>query len=168
MDMQMTAWMSLRSASHAGEQRPFSRATLRRIGQFARPHRRRIGGFLALSVVGSVLAVATPVLAGRVVNAIVEQESVRTVTLLALLIAVIAIVEAALGLLTRFLSATLGEGRAQGQDHCARQSSTTSSGCRSPSSHVRGPGHWSAGSTTTSSVPSARSATRCPGSPATW
>ena len=110
MDMQMTAWMSLRSASHAGEQRPFSRATLRRIGQFARPHRGRIGGFLALSVVGSVLAVATPVLAGRVVNAIVEQESVRTVTLLAVLIAVIAIAEAALGLLTRFLSATLGEG----------------------------------------------------------
>jgi len=110
MDMQMTAWMSLRSASHAGEQRPFSRATLQRIAQFARPHRRRIAGFLALSVLGAILAVATPVLAGRVVDAIVEGAPTRTVIGLAVLIAAIAIAEAALGLLTRFLSATLGEG----------------------------------------------------------
>jgi ABC-type multidrug transport system fused ATPase/permease subunit len=110
MDMQMTAWMSLRSASHAGEQRPFSRETLRRIMQFARPHRARIAGFLALSVVGAVLGVATPVLAGRVVNHIVEGSSTRTVTLLAVLIALIAIAEAGLGIITRWLSATLGEG----------------------------------------------------------
>ena len=46
------------------EQRPFSVATLRRIAAFARPHRRRLVAFLVVSVVGAVLAVATPVLAG--------------------------------------------------------------------------------------------------------
>jgi len=110
MDMQVTAWMSLRSASHAPEQRPFSRATLRRIAEFARPHRAKIGGFLALSVVGAVLGVATPVLAGTVVDNIVEGAATRTVVLLALLIALIAIAEAGLGIVTRLLSATLGEG----------------------------------------------------------
>ncbi|WP_405594958.1 ABC transporter ATP-binding protein/permease [Streptomyces sp. NBC_01410] len=111
MDMEVTAWTSLHSAMNAQqERRPFSRATLRRIAAFARPHRRQLYRFLLLSVVTALLAVATPVLAGRVVDTIVKGEDTGTVTRLALLIAVIAIAEAALGLLTRWLSATLGEG----------------------------------------------------------
>ena len=111
MDMEVTAWTSLHSAMNAQQdRRPFSRATLRRIAAFARPHRRRLARFLLLSVVTALLAVATPVLAGRVVDAIVEGRDTGTVTRLALLIAVIAVAEAALGLLTRWLSATLGEG----------------------------------------------------------
>ncbi|WP_031085580.1 ABC transporter ATP-binding protein [Streptomyces sp. NRRL WC-3549] len=111
MDMEVTAWTSLHSAMNAQKgRRPFSRATLRRIGAFARPHRRRILRFLLLSVVTALLAVATPVLAGRVVDAIVEGDDSGTVTRLALLIALIAVAEAALALLTRWLSATLGEG----------------------------------------------------------
>ncbi|WP_328681489.1 ABC transporter ATP-binding protein/permease [Streptomyces sp. NBC_00322] len=111
MDMEVTAWTSLHSAMNAQqERRPFSRATLRRIASFARPHRRQLYRFLLLSVVTALLAVATPVLAGRVVDAIVKGQDTGTVTRLALLIGVIAIAEAALGLLTRWLSATLGEG----------------------------------------------------------
>ncbi|MFE0046751.1 ABC transporter ATP-binding protein [Streptomyces albireticuli] len=111
MDMEVTAWTSLHSAMNAQQdRRPFSRATLRRIAGFARPHRRRLGQFLLLSVVMALLAVATPVLAGRVVDAIVKGDDTDTVTGLALLIALIAVAEAALGLLTRWLSATLGEG----------------------------------------------------------
>ncbi|QLE75086.1 ABC transporter ATP-binding protein [Streptomyces rectiverticillatus] len=111
MDMEVTAWNSLHSAMNAKEGRgPFSRATLRRIGGFARPHRRRIGQFLLLSVATALLAVATPILAGRVVGAIVRGDDAGTVTRLALLIAAIAVAEAGLGLLTRWLSATLGEG----------------------------------------------------------
>ncbi|ARZ66170.1 ABC transporter [Streptomyces albireticuli] len=111
MDMEVTAWTSLHSAMNAQEdRRPFSRATLRRITAFARPHRRRLGQFLLLSVVMALLAVATPVLAGRVVDALVKGDDAGTVTGLALLIALIAVAEAALGLLTRWLSATLGEG----------------------------------------------------------
>ncbi|GAA0477139.1 ABC transporter ATP-binding protein [Streptomyces sp. NPDC046215] len=111
MDMEVTAWTSLHSAMNAQQdRRPFSRATLRRIGAFARPHRRQLGQFLLLSVVMALLAVATPVLAGRVVDAIVRGDEAGTVTRLALFIALIAVAEAGLGLLNRWLSATLGEG----------------------------------------------------------
>ncbi|HZO64823.1 MAG TPA: ABC transporter ATP-binding protein [Kribbellaceae bacterium] len=108
--METTAWMSMYHASNAREERrSFSRATLRRIASFAQPHRRLLTAFLATSIVGALLAVATPVLAGRVVNAIVARESVETVIGLAILIAVIAIAEAGLGLLIRWLSANIGE-----------------------------------------------------------
>ncbi|MEU9889383.1 ABC transporter ATP-binding protein [Sphaerisporangium sp. NPDC051011] len=111
MDMEVTAWHSLYNAMHASDdRRPFSKATLRRIGAFARPHRRMLAWFLLLSVVGAVLAVASPVLAGRVVDAIVRGEALGTVVTLAVLIAVIALLDAGLGLLTRWLSAGVGEG----------------------------------------------------------
>ncbi|MFJ8974196.1 MULTISPECIES: ABC transporter ATP-binding protein [Streptomyces] len=110
MDMEVTAWHSLHSAMNAQQdRRPFSRTALRRIMVFARPHRRRIYRFLLLSVLTALLAVATPLLAGKVVDAIVNGADTGTVTRLALLIALIAVVEAGLGLLTRWLSATLGE-----------------------------------------------------------
>nr|WP_239123373.1 ABC transporter ATP-binding protein [Rhizocola hellebori] len=92
------------------ERRPFSRVTLRRILGFAAPHRGRLTGFLALSVVGAVLAVATPVLAGRVIDAIFSGGSADLVVTLAIAIAVLAVAEAGLGLLARWLSATIGEG----------------------------------------------------------
>ncbi|MEV7418848.1 ABC transporter ATP-binding protein [Streptomyces sp. NPDC089919] len=111
MDMEITAWHSLHSAINAqSDRRPFDRATLRRIGAFARPHTRRIGSYLLISVAIALLAVATPVLAGRVVDAIVDHRDSSTVTTLALLIAGIALAEAALGLYGRWLSANLGEG----------------------------------------------------------
>ncbi|CAA9273494.1 MAG: Efflux ABC transporter, permease/ATP-binding protein, partial [uncultured Actinomycetospora sp.] len=111
MDMEVTAWMSMYNAMHAQEDtRPFSRATLRRILQFARPHRRRLLVFLVLTVVTAALAVATPVLAGRVVDAIVDGDDASVVYALTALIAVIAVAEAGLGLATRWLSATIGEG----------------------------------------------------------
>ncbi|MEV8066520.1 ABC transporter ATP-binding protein [Streptomyces sp. NPDC085995] len=109
--METTAWTQLRSVIDAQQgHRPFARATLRRIGAFARPHRRRIAAFVALGVVTALLAVATPVLAGRVVDAIVSHGDRAVVVRLALLIAAIAVAEAALGILGRRLSATLGEG----------------------------------------------------------
>ncbi|RKT02688.1 ABC-type multidrug transport system fused ATPase/permease subunit [Streptomyces sp. 3211.6] len=118
MDMEVTAWHSLHSAINAqqGDRPPFSPASLRRIAAFARPHRRGLTFFLLLSVVGALLAVATPLLASRIVDAIVQgakaggDGDTGEVTRLALLIAVIAVAEAGLGLLTRKLSATLGEG----------------------------------------------------------
>ena len=110
MSMEVTAWMSLHSAMTAQQdRRPFSKKTLRRIAAFARPHRRMLVTFLILSVVMAVLAVATPVLAGRVVDAIVSGDDVDVVFRLAALIAVIAVVEAGLGILARWLSASIGE-----------------------------------------------------------
>ncbi len=111
MDMEVTAWMSLYNAMNAQQdKRPFSKTTLRRIGTFARPHRRELTMFLVLSVVVAVLAVATPVLAGRVVDAIVEGAESGVVVRLAVIIAIIAVVEAGLGLVGRWLSASIGEG----------------------------------------------------------
>lgn len=123
----MVAWHQMYQAAHGtDERRAFSRATLARIGRFARPNQRRIIAFVGLSVVGAVLAVATPVLAGRVVDAIVGGGTVGVVVGLALAIAGIAIAEAGLGVIQRWLSATLGEGlildlRAAVFDHVQRQ-----------------------------------------------
>ncbi|MGY1496012.1 ABC transporter ATP-binding protein [Streptomyces sp. QTS52] len=109
--METTAWMQLHSVMNSQQdRRPFARATLRRIAEFARPHRRRIIRFVVLSVLTALLAVATPVLAGRVVDTIVSGGAESTVVRLALLIAVIAVAEAVLGILGRWLSSTLGEG----------------------------------------------------------
>ncbi|MGP3948645.1 ABC transporter ATP-binding protein [Streptomyces sp. 7N604] len=112
MDMEVTAWSSLHRATYAqdADRRPFSRATLRRIGGFARPHRAKLLWFLLLGIATAMLAVATPLLAGRVVDAIVDRTSSGVVIGLAALIAVIALAEAGLGLVTRWLSATIGEG----------------------------------------------------------
>ncbi|MEU9734612.1 ABC transporter ATP-binding protein [Streptomyces sp. NPDC048002] len=111
MSMETTAWTQLQSVMTAEQQRrPFARETLRRIGAFARPHRTRIARFVGLGVVTALLAVATPVLAGEVVDAIVSGGDEDRVVRLALLIALIAVLEAALGILARRLSATLGEG----------------------------------------------------------
>jgi ATP-binding cassette, subfamily B, bacterial len=108
--MDVAAWTSLHKLMTAQvDQRPFSKVTLRRIGGFARPLTRQLVQFLLLSIVTAVLAVATPVLAGRVVDAIVEGESERVVIKLASLIAAIAVAEAGLGVLTRWLSANIGE-----------------------------------------------------------
>ncbi|MGW6726806.1 ABC transporter ATP-binding protein [Nocardia sp. NPDC055029] len=92
------------------EERPFRLATARRILRFADPHQRRISGFLLLSVVAAILGVATPVLAGRVVNDIVGGSAPRIVVLLALAIAGLAILDAGLGVVIRWLSARIGEG----------------------------------------------------------
>jgi len=109
--MEVTAWNSLYTTMTAQEERrPISRATLRRIGGFAAPHRRQLTWFLLLTVVPAALAVATPVLAGRVVDAIVSAAEPSVVIGLAIVIAVIAVAEAGLGLLTRWFSATIGEG----------------------------------------------------------
>ncbi len=110
MSMETTAWTQLYSVMNAQqERRPLALATLRRVGAFARPHRRRIVLFVLLGVGTALLAVATPVLAGSVVDTIVSDGDEAAVVRLALLIALIAVAEAVLGVLGRRLSATLGE-----------------------------------------------------------
>ncbi|MEI2618391.1 MAG: ABC transporter ATP-binding protein [Thermomicrobiales bacterium] len=110
MSMHM-AWRSMvRTTDSISDQRPFSVATLKRIGVFAQPRRGRIALFVALSVVTAALAVATPVLAGRVINAIIDGKAERIIITLASLIAVLAVLEGGLTILNRWLSSTIGEG----------------------------------------------------------
>jgi ATP-binding cassette subfamily B protein len=111
MDMGFSHWMALESAMQGDQpRRTFSRETLRRIGTFARPHRRKLAAFLALSVASAVLSVATPVLAGEVVDVIVDRGSEGRVVGLAILIALIALLDAVVGVAERWQSSRIGEG----------------------------------------------------------
>jgi ABC-type multidrug transport system fused ATPase/permease subunit len=103
-------WMALQSAMQDGDARkPVRKGTVRRVASFARPHRRTIVSFLLLATAAAALGVASPVLAGRAVEAIVEQHGARVVIGLAGAIAAVALVAAAFGLLERVQSARLGE-----------------------------------------------------------
>jgi ABC-type multidrug transport system fused ATPase/permease subunit len=86
------------------------KGTIRRVFRFARPHRRKLIVFLLLTVVSAVLAVSTPLLAGRVVDVIVGGREVSLVVWLAVAIAGVAIVDAGLGLAERWQSTRIGEG----------------------------------------------------------
>lgn len=110
MSMEMVAWNQMYMAmTGPNEKRPFSMATVRRIWGFAKPQQRRLAGYLALSVATAVLGVATPLLAGRVVNAIVARESAGFVIWLAVAIAGLAVADAVLAMITRWFSANIGE-----------------------------------------------------------
>ncbi|WP_407924409.1 ABC transporter ATP-binding protein [Actinokineospora pegani] len=111
MDMQMTAWTALYSASRtsAGGRVP-SGATARRVFGIAKERLPRLVAFLVTGVALAVLAVASPLLAGQVVNRIVAGDPGGAVIGLALVIAAVAVAEAGLGLLSRWLSSGIGEG----------------------------------------------------------
>ena len=111
MSMEFAAWNSLYHMMTAQqEKRPFTWATVKRIAGFARPHARLLVGFLILSVIGAFLAVATPLLAGRVVDLIFSSAPYAQVLRIAIAIGLIAVAEAGLGLWQRWLSARIGEG----------------------------------------------------------
>ena len=111
MSMEGAAWSSLYKISSArGGEHGFSRESVRRIMTFAVPYRSKLLVFITLSVAGAFLAVATPVLAGRVVDVIVARGEVGTIVRLAVLIAVVALGDAAVSLVTRWYSARIGEG----------------------------------------------------------
>ncbi|MGW5746286.1 ABC transporter ATP-binding protein [Amycolatopsis sp. NPDC003861] len=104
-------WGLWSSAMRAGDApKALTRGTLKRVARFARPHWRRLLAFLVLTVVSAVLAVSTPVLAGKVVDAIVGGHDVAVVVWLAVVIAVLAIADAGFGLIERWQSARIGEG----------------------------------------------------------
>jgi ATP-binding cassette, subfamily B, bacterial len=111
MQMDFSHWMAMESAIH-GERnrRTMNRATLRRILAFARPHRRALVWFVVLSAIGSLLTVATPILAGRVIDEITSTGRAGAVVALAIAIAVVAVADATVGLAERWQSARIGEG----------------------------------------------------------
>ena len=111
MQMDFGHWMALESAMHGEEQRRrFDPKILRRIALFARPHWRGLGIFLGFSVVTAVLTVATPVLAGEVVDEITSGRDQRRVVWLAVAIALIAFLDAGMSIGERWQSAKVGEG----------------------------------------------------------
>ncbi|MGO2540665.1 MAG: ABC transporter ATP-binding protein [Specibacter sp.] len=111
MSMEGAAWSSLWSTMRSDKSSGgISKDTLRRTIRFAKPYNRKLLIFVVLSVLSAALAVATPVLAGQVVNAIVAKTALDVVVRLAVLIAVVAVLDAGLSLVIRWISANLGEG----------------------------------------------------------
>jgi ABC-type multidrug transport system fused ATPase/permease subunit len=113
MSIETVARQTLYRQAHArgGDIRSLiDRGLLRRIWRFADRHHRRLGGFVAVSVVSALLAVATPMLAGKVVDVIVRGGPAATIVLLAAVIAAVAFAETAVSLVTRWLSSSIGEG----------------------------------------------------------
>jgi len=108
-------------------QHQIKRGTTRRILAFARPYRREIVVFLITVVLAAGIGVASPVLAGHVVNAITggAAGAATLVVKLALMIAGLAVVDAFLSLAQRWYSARIGEGiildlRTRVYDHVQR------------------------------------------------
>ncbi|MEV8143610.1 ABC transporter ATP-binding protein [Specibacter sp. NPDC078709] len=111
MSMEGAAWSSLWSTMRSDKSNGgISKDTLRRTILFAKPYSRKLLIFVVLSVISAALAVATPVLAGQVVDAIVAKSAVDVVIRLAGLIALVAVLDAGLSLVIRWISANLGEG----------------------------------------------------------
>lgn len=93
-----------------GDQRKLPPGTWKRILAFARPYRRDIVVFLAATVVSAVVAVVTPVLAGRVVDAINRGGPRSSVVTVALVIAGLAVFDTVLSMVGRWFSSRIGEG----------------------------------------------------------
>ena len=97
--------------------RHVKKGTVARVWAFARPYRGWLVTFLLLTVLSAGIGVATPVLAGRVVNEIVAgtdggnvAAAAAVVLGLALGIAALAVLEAVVGLVSRWFSSRIGEG----------------------------------------------------------
>jgi ATP-binding cassette subfamily B protein len=127
--MSMNSWMMLRSIQQSDKvaQHRLSRGTTKRIVQFARPYRADITVILITVVIDAVIGVATPVLAGRVVNAITGGGSgaAALVIKIAFVIAGLAVIDSLLSLAQRWYSARIGEGiildlRTKVYDHVQR------------------------------------------------
>jgi ATP-binding cassette subfamily B protein len=127
--MSMASWGMLRSiqASDKVSRHQLSRGTTRRILRFAAPYRRDITVFLVTVVLDAGIGVATPLLAGHVVNAITGHHAgaATLIIKLAVAIALLAIVDAFLSLAQRWYSARIGEGiildlRTRVYDHVQR------------------------------------------------
>ncbi|WP_233517878.1 ABC transporter ATP-binding protein [Geodermatophilus marinus] len=85
--------------------------TVRRVLGIARPYRRDLTWFVVLVVGSSVIGVVTPLLAGRIVNLIAGLDGTAgDVVRIALVIAGLAVLDAAISLATRWFSARIGEG----------------------------------------------------------
>ena len=83
---------------------------VRRILRFASPYRRMLAVFLALIVVGALLGAAVPLLFRVIIDEGILRRDTGLIAGAAVALGVIAIVEAALSLWQRWLSAMIGEG----------------------------------------------------------
>jgi ATP-binding cassette, subfamily B, bacterial len=106
--LQMMRSMHRRDSSVLEKQLP--PGTWKRVLRFAKPYRLDLLVFLGLVIADALIGVATPVLAGRVVNEINGHGQVRVVVQIAFVIAGLAVLDALLSFAQRWYSARIGEG----------------------------------------------------------
>ncbi|HEV7708751.1 MAG TPA: ABC transporter transmembrane domain-containing protein, partial [Asanoa sp.] len=125
----MNAWTMLRAERdrESISTHRLASGTWRRIMRFARPYRVDMTIFLITVVIGAAIGVATPILAGRVINTITGGASgaAAEVIRIAVLIGILAVADALLSLAQRWYSARIGEGiildlRTRVYDHVQR------------------------------------------------
>ncbi|MGZ4497184.1 MAG: ABC transporter ATP-binding protein [Nocardioides sp.] len=120
------AFRAMRTDRSAVDQR-LARGTVRRVLSYAGPHRPLIAWFLVLTVLDAGLVVVSPLLVKRIVDHGILAGNGHLVTVLALAMAAVALVDAGLSVVTGYLSSRIGEGliydlRAQVFAHVQRQS----------------------------------------------
>ncbi len=103
------AWRSLRTDRSVVGQK-LTRETVRRVVGFARPHKRLIAVFLVIVVVDAAMVVVTPLLIKKIIDDGILKDNGTLVTILALAIAGVAILNALLTLGQGYLSSRIGEG----------------------------------------------------------
>ena len=86
------------------------RATLRRVGEFARPYATTIAIFLAAIIASAVVALVPPFVFRAIIDTAIPAGNRSQVWWLALLAVTAALVEAALAIVQRWGSAQIGEG----------------------------------------------------------
>ncbi|HWC21832.1 MAG TPA: ABC transporter ATP-binding protein [Flexivirga sp.] len=107
----MSNWQVLHSLTREStEMSKLKPGTTRRVLGYARPYRRQIATFLVLVVIDALLVVATPLILKEIVDKGVGDKNTALVIWLAAAAALVAVVDAVLGVVERWLSATLGEG----------------------------------------------------------
>lgn len=109
---QYNLWTTYQSLTRdqSVKRRTVSRSVVRRIMGYGRPYRKLIALFLVSLVVISVLTVAQPLLFKRIVDDGISVGNASVVTWTAILIGVLAIADAAVGLVSRWFSSRIGEG----------------------------------------------------------
>ncbi len=107
-------------------ERKLAPGTVRRILRFARPYRRMIVWFLVLIVLDAAITAVSPLVLREIINRGIIHRDVSLVEWLALLVGVLAILDALITLGSRWYSARIGEGliydmRVQVYEHLQRQ-----------------------------------------------
>ncbi|PZS13187.1 MAG: ABC transporter [Pseudonocardiales bacterium] len=106
--------MRMMRSMHRGDNSVVDRqlppGTWHRVLRFARPYRMDLLVFLGIVIADALIGVATPVLAGRVVNEITGHGAVHVVVQIAFVIAGLAVIDALLSFAQRWYSARIGEG----------------------------------------------------------
>ena len=126
---QHAVWMTFRSmtADPSVKSQKLKPGTVKRIFSYGKPYQRQISIFLFTVVIEALLIISTPLLLRELIDKGVIPQNGKLVTQLALLVGLLAVVDAAFNIFGRWYSARIGEGliydlRSQVFAHIQRQS----------------------------------------------